>query len=434
MLSFLALPVLNLNGPEYEARKNKPFVPPHVKIEDLNKAIPKHLFKPDTKRGMSYVVRDLGFSIGLLVLASRIDPLVASMNHRGEWTCFVLATVLWCLYWFFQSLVAAGIFCLGHEAGHGSLTRYRLLNDTIGFSLHSVLLIPYFSWKITHHAHHRATGSLENDENYVPKTRQRVGLPPASTARRTDYADIFEETPLFTLFRVFVMQAVGWWMYLSFNTLGSPKYPEWTTNHFQPSSPLFKDTQAHLVILSDCGVAAMAFILDCLCRQYTFYAIFKFYVVPYLLMNHWIVMFTFLHHSDPTIPHYRHSVWTKTRGALATVDRPLLGWMGRFFLHNISHDHVAHHLFLKVPFYNGPEVTRYIKAVLKDDYNYDSTNSFYALWRSFNECQFIEEDECIVFYKNRHGECARTVAQDLGSFQECSTRCSTSTESDDEPL
>lgn len=53
-------------------------------------------------------------------------------------------------------------------------------------------------------------------------------------------------------------------------------------------------------------------------------------------------MFTFLHHSDPTIPHYRKPAWTFFRGSIATVDRPLLGWMGRFFLLNISHDHVAH--------------------------------------------------------------------------------------------
>lgn len=56
------------------------------------------------------------------------------------------------------------------------------------------------------------------------------------------------------------------------------------------------------------------------------------------------VMFTYLHHSDPTIPHYRKGQWSFLRGAAATVDRPLLGWMGRFFLHNISHDHVAHRM------------------------------------------------------------------------------------------
>lgn len=54
-----------------------------------------------------------------------------------------------------------------------------------------------------------------------------------------------------------------------------------------------------------------------------------------------IVMLTYLHHSDPTIPHYRNKEWTFLRGALATVDRPFLGWVGRYFLHNVSHDHVS---------------------------------------------------------------------------------------------
>lgn len=46
-------------------------------------------------------------------------------------------------------------------------------------------------------------------------------------------------------------------------------------------------------------------------------------------------MFTYLHHSDPTIPHYRQNEWSFLRGAAATVDRPLMGWMGRFFMHNV---------------------------------------------------------------------------------------------------
>lgn len=46
-------------------------------------------------------------------------------------------------------------------------------------------------------------------------------------------------------------------------------------------------------------------------------------------------MLTYLHHSDPTVPHYRNKEWSFLRGALATVDRPLLGWAGRFFLHNV---------------------------------------------------------------------------------------------------
>lgn len=49
-----------------------------------------------------------------------------------------------------------------------------------------------------------------------------------------------------------------------------------------------------------------------------------------------LVMCTFLHHSDPSIPHYRKDEWSFLRGVVATVDRPLLGWIGRFFFHNVS--------------------------------------------------------------------------------------------------
>lgn len=53
-------------------------------------------------------------------------------------------------------------------------------------------------------------------------------------------------------------------------------------------------------------------------------------------------MLTYLHHSDPSIPHYRRKEWSFLRGALSTVDRPLLGWIGQFFFHNVSHDHVSY--------------------------------------------------------------------------------------------
>lgn len=51
------------------------------------------------------------------------------------------------------------------------------------------------------------------------------------------------------------------------------------------------------------------------------------------------VMITFLHHSDPTIPHFRKEEWSFLRGAAATVDRPTLGWIGRFFFHNVRLRH-----------------------------------------------------------------------------------------------
>ncbi|KAA1473041.1 hypothetical protein DENSPDRAFT_218688 [Dentipellis sp. KUC8613] len=318
------------------------------------------------------------------------------------------------------------------KAGHGTLFESRVANDVVGFTFHSLLLLPYFSWRATHHAHHKATGSVERDENYVPYHRADYGLPPARVARSADYAEVFEETPLWTLAKVLTMCIAGWWMYLTQNAMGAKMYPK-GTNHFSPGSPLFKPHQRPLILLSDMGLVAVFGLLWVAARYVGWAGVARYYLVPYLLTNHWIVMFTYLHHSDPTIPHYYGPEWTFLRGALATVDRPLLGWMGRFFFHNISHDHIAHHLFVGAPFYHGPEITKHIKAVLGDEYNYDSTvrqflasasplelvitrtrtqNTFYAFWRSFTQCLFIEEstEGGIAFYKNGRGEAAREVA------------------------
>lgn len=108
----------------------------------------------------------------------------------------------------------------------------------------------------------------------------------------------------------------------------------------------------------------MLFILYFWTRRVGLEYFLRLYFVPYLvcrslyyanlsmsnsgwwqLSNHWVIMATYLHHSDPTIVHYRNKQWSFLRGATSTVDRPLLGWVGIFFLHNISHNHVRTNCF-----------------------------------------------------------------------------------------
>jgi omega-6 fatty acid desaturase (delta-12 desaturase) len=77
-------------------------------------------------------------------------------------------------------------------------------------------------------------------------------------------------------------------------------------------------------------------------------------------VNHWLVLITFLQHTDPLLPHYRSEEFTFPRGALATLDRTLLGdlgsfmgWIGSTVTHGISETHVAHHVSSKIPHYNA---------------------------------------------------------------------------------
>ncbi|KAF9003035.1 delta-12 fatty acid desaturase [Cyathus striatus] len=406
------------DSPEYVQRTKTPFKPTNVTISEVHSVIPKDLYRKSTIKGLGYTARDISFAFAVYKLGRCIDP----FNHTltdvygfSSGTTTVVKWLLWGLYWYWQGVILAGWWCIAHEAGHGTISSYGWVNHAVGFTLHTFVLVPYYSWRSTHHAHHKATMSIERDEHYMPVTRSQYQLPPDRIAHISDYHDIFEETPIYTLFRMLMMQILGWQCYLLTNVMGNPRYPS-GTNHFKPTSALFKPHERNGIIASNIGLTTMIFILYLWTKEVGFSYFIKLYFIPYILCNHWIVMMTYLHHSDPTVPYYRKSEWNFLRGALSTVDRPLLGWAGRFFLHNVSHDHVSHHLFSSIPFYNQPKVTEILKTILKDDYNYDSTNSFRALYRTFTQCCFIEDNGDILFYKNREGKPVRVLAQNVDNM------------------
>ncbi|KAJ3925446.1 MAG: delta-12 fatty acid desaturase [Lentinula lateritia] len=400
------------DAPEYIDRKNTPFRPSKVTWNQLHSALPRHIFKKSALKGLSYVVRDVTLAILLYRLAWSLDTIATTLV--GSWNASqthlrMLKWMLWIIYFNVQGILLTSWWCLAHEASHGTLSSFTLVNDLVGFVLHTFLLVPYFSWKSSHLSHHKFTVSVERDENYVPPSRSNFSLPPDTLANAADYREALEETPIYTALRLVAMQVLGLISYLLFNCKGSPRHPP-GTNHFNPYSPLFKPHERSGVVISDIGLTIMVCILYQWTNKVGFGQFLRLYFAPYLLTNHWIVMLTYLQHTDPTVPYYRRSQWTFVRGALASVDRPLLGWVGRVFFHNVSHNHISHHLFSSVPFYNQPIATECIRRILKEDYNYDSTNSFRALYRAFTECEFIEDEGDIAFYKNRQGRANRVVA------------------------
>lgn len=395
---------------EYVERASKVFIPPTVSIAEIHAAVPKHLLRRSTTKSLCYIARDLLITILLYKLATILNPFCAQLQQLcGTWVAFTVKLILWIGYWNVQGLVFAGWWTIGHEAGHEALSPIKWVNHLIGFLSHTFLLVPYFSLRTTHRLHHKGSNCLERESTFVPRTRSYFKLPPKSLAHVADYHDIFEETPIYTLFHLCLMQLIGWHAYMWMNAMGRPDLPPWT-NHFSPSSALFKPEDRNGVIVSNCGVIVTLAIFGMYIKQAGFLNFFLLYFIPYLISNHWVIMITYLHHSDPTVPYYRGKRWTFARGVLATVDRPLLGWGGRFFLHNGSHNHIAHHFFTTAPFYNLPQITECIKTVLKDDYNFDSTNCFRALYRTFTECRFIEDEGDVVFFKNKDGKAARVAS------------------------
>ena len=52
--------------------------------------------------------------------------------------------------------------------GHGPLHPNRRLEAALGFVLHSLLLVPYFTWQRSHAVHHANCNYLEGGETHVP--------------------------------------------------------------------------------------------------------------------------------------------------------------------------------------------------------------------------------------------------------------------------
>lgn len=160
--------------------------------------------------------------------------------------------------------------------------------------------------------------------------------------------------PCVALLRLVVQQIIGFPCYLLFNVSGQISYSRWTS-HFNRQSHfgrcfffiyliyhlafavIFQPNHRFQIIVSDLLVMFSFYITSLSAQHWSLGTVMKVYGIPCLLVSHWVSMIVFLQHNDVKIPHYRSRAWTYTRGALATMDRPFLGWQGRFFLHNVNH-------------------------------------------------------------------------------------------------
>jgi omega-6 fatty acid desaturase (delta-12 desaturase) len=296
--------------------------------------------------------------------------------------------LLWPLYWVCQGCVCTGLWVIAHECGHRGFSDNIVLGDCVGLVLHSALLVPYHSWRISHAKHHRSTNDMDRDEVFIPVTRSEMGEAPGLL------------TGPQRVFNITRMLLFGWPTYLLTHLTGR-KYGS-RTNHFEPSSPLFMPHQYWLVVLSDVALCAVFYGLIALTILNGPLWLFKVYVVPYLIVNMWLVLITNLQHTDLALPHYRGEEWTWLKGALCTVDRDY-GFLNIVF-HHIADTHVAHHLFSNMPHYHCQEATKALLPILGDYYVRDSVSPGLkgvaeALWTTTQYCQFVEDVGNVLWFK-----------------------------------
>lgn len=271
---------------------------PDYTIKQIRDAIPAHCFERSGSTGLLYVARDTVF---LAVTFYFFYTYVTLQNfpHIG------FRAALWTIYTFLQGLFATGLWVLAHECGHQSFSPSKTLNDSVGWVLHSALMVPYFSWKISHGKHHKATGHVQKDMVFVPATREQYSSRFGKLAH--EVAELVEETPIYTAFTLIQQQLGGWPTYLLSNITGHNFHDRQSegkgkgktngfmkgVNHFHPSSPLYERKDEHLILLSDLGLAITAVVLLFVGRTYGWNNLLVWYILPYLWVNHWLGKFAF---------------------------------------------------------------------------------------------------------------------------------------------
>ncbi|KAI0244106.1 hypothetical protein L0F63_001856 [Massospora cicadina] len=355
----------------------KNYVPPNFTIKELRDAIPPHLFKRSAAKSFFYLFVDIA-ACGLLF----------SMATRLEGDHLILQLISWPIYWIVQGAFFFGIFVIAHDCGHHAFSESRVLDNIVGTILHSALLVPYHAWRISHSLHHANAGHAERDQAFIPRRRSEI--------RRSALREVIEDSSIYAIYKTLKYLIIGWPAYLIFHA-GGPRYGRYTS-HFHPTSPIFRPNQANLILESDAALlVVVAAIIYCI-HITSLWTVVKYYLMPYLFNNAWLVVITYIQHTDVYVPRYDGSSWNFVRGALATVDRDF-GWFLNAAMNHITDAHVVHHLFSTIPHYNAIKATPYLEKKLGRYYLRDSTPFPLAMYRSIANCSFMEDEGEVLFYR-----------------------------------
>lgn len=327
----------------------------------LKKSVPRAYFTIKPLTSWFYFARDIALISGLFALSTFIDE----------------KTLLWPLYWIAQGTLFFALFLIGHDCGHGSFSRSKIVSAIIGHICMSPLLIPYNSWRISHNAHHVNSGHGTKEDAWRPYTRDQF-------QKMRAYEWIFRHS-------IFLLLAMP--LYMIFGTSRR------RGSHYSPRCSLFRPGERKSVFASSATVMTMLTFLVFLSINFGFNWMLKYYGGAYLVFVMWLSGVTFLHHTDARIPWYTGSKWTFLKGALSTKDRSY-----GFFdpvIHNIG-THVVHHLFPTIPHYNLKRSSGCILPLIQGHYCKSDDPVVLDFIDTLKQCRFIETDsEGKHFYKSR---------------------------------
>ena len=268
---------IDLNGDEFEV--------PTFTMKQIYDAIPKHCFKRSTAHSISFVFRDFAYLSTLIYVTYNLTPMIPNMVLRG--VVYMAQVIL-------SGMIMTGIWIVAHECGHRAFSESKTVNNTVGYILHTLLLVPFHSWRITHSHHHKNTGNLSRETVFLPHDRESWVKRYAGEEidpHTISFGELAEDAPILHLCKLVLHQVLGWPGYMLFNLSGQPEktgFPQHSHYWFGVDSAMFKEAELSLVLQSDVGIAFMTWAIYKVAQAYGWWSVSVFYVLPYLSLNHWI--------------------------------------------------------------------------------------------------------------------------------------------------
>ncbi|EGR34116.1 hypothetical protein IMG5_023400 [Ichthyophthirius multifiliis] len=349
-----------------------------ITLSDIKDAIPAHLFKRSELRFFISVFNSVSLTLLTAYIAHKVIPLQLSY------------TPLWLLYGIINGTIAVGIWILGHECSHGAFSEKKWANDLLGYILHTIVFVPYFSWQYSHNIHHSKCNNIIEDETHVPK---KEGNP-----RLYVWQKIKEKLGTESLSIIYLLNLtlIGLPLYLMFGaSTGSSRN---FSSHFIVPNDLFNGKMLFKVHLSNLGIVFVIYLLYLWAKATCFMQVLFIYLIPYVVVNGWISIITFLQHNDEDVPHFDNRTWSWLKGAMCTIDRNYPEYINALH-HNIGNTHVLHHVFHELPHYHAREANVYFKQIVGSAYIQDKKTIWQAILSNSKLICVKEKEEGVYYYK-----------------------------------
>ncbi len=267
---------------------------------------------------------------------------------------WLIGTLVFPFYLYFQGLVIAGFMVHSHEFTHHQI-KNRRLNDALGIISGIFSWINYYSFQHAHILHHRNIGNIDSPEAGAPisKTGQ-------ADIKHTDKSHLLGN-------KIFSFSILGWFLtswplYIYFGDYCSWILPFKQKGHIDRRSLLtfivFVALNITMLVIAPIGYVIL-------------------YLIPVLIGGNRILLITSMHHAHEASVFMNKDHHNAYNIIMSNTDRDY-GLVINFFMLNNGY-HIAHHMNPRIPYYDFKKATDYLRAHIPDHlaYNYFPKSRFY---------------------------------------------------------